>query len=195
MTRELAKVLDRIRDSQDPEALLQELSRCLDTTLSNVITMAAIVKRLEELNYEITVHLPSLPFLRRIAYGQLAAELFASLQGEPLLLEKAAALPLPDQEKVARNVPLKVMEADGKHRMVPPRELTAAEINQLFANGRIRTDAQQVGWLRTRLQRAAAKGAPTPDDLVHVDKRRGGIQVGTRFIPRKELARYLAELE
>lgn len=183
--------LSQIQACDDTQALLKELSAALALTVDSVRKCAAIVRRLEEMG--VTIEITSLPLreLRLIAHGQTCAELFIACGGTPLF-DRTKSLPMPDQLRVAKNEPLKVMELDGDHRMVPPLSMSSFEVSKVFGRNSIRNDAEQISWMRSRQERMAAPRSIEPS--VAVDKRRSGIVVGDVFIPRKELARYLVEL-
>jgi hypothetical protein len=192
--REMQGELNRLLACDDAQQLMAELESSLAVTLRNVVKIAAIVRRLEELGVEISLKLAILPLIRRIAYGQLVPELFVNLQGNSALLDRAASLPIPDQQRIADNTPVKVMMPDGDHRMVPPLSLTRREITQVFGKGKLRDDAEQVGWLRERMQMEQAKAATTGEAPVLLDRKRMGIVANGHFISVSDLARYVAEL-
>lgn len=194
VSSEMQREISRLSVCDDPSQLIEELVGALEITVEQVVKMAAIIRRLDELGVEITIPIGPLPFLRRIAYGQMMPELFVNLQGDTTLLERVSTLPRPDQERVSQNKPFKVMSIDNDHRMVPPLSMTRQEIKQVFGIGKVRDDAEQVGILREQIQKSRIKQMDIPTEAVKVNKRRGGVEVGKLFIPRKELARYLAEL-
>jgi hypothetical protein len=157
--------------------------------------MAALVRQLEELGHEVQIELGPLPFLRKIAYGNMIPELYVALECDPQLLSRAGSLPTPDQERIARNEPLKVMELNGDHRLVPPLSMTRREIAQVFAKGRVRSESEQVGWLKDRARREQQKSFPLGDEaIVKIDRKRRGIVANGLFVPAADLAHYLGEL-
>lgn len=175
----------------DVQKLTEMLHETLSITINSVVRLAAIVKRLEELGAEVSLASPILPYIRRIAHGQILPELFVSLQGDQALLDKAATLAIPDQRRFAENKPLKVMALGGNHRMVPAQLLTRREIRQVFGRGKLRTDTEQIGWLNDD----AIKKLPSAHaSEVVLDKRRGGILVNGTFVSATDLAHYLSEL-
>tara|TARA_R110000824_G_scaffold526_3_gene3325 strand:+ start:373 stop:999 length:627 start_codon:yes stop_codon:yes gene_type:complete len=188
---ELKGELKTIATSDDAEWLLAQLSDALAITTHHVIKVAALVRRLDECGVEIEIDFTLIPLLRKVAYGQVLPELIVTLQGAESLLRKAAALSISDQTKIAHNVPLTVMQTGGEHRNVPPLSMTSREIRQVFANGKLRSDAEQIGWLSDeREKHQAAKGT---SDVV-LDRKRGGITVNGTFIAASDMARYLGEL-
>lgn len=180
--------------SSDTQLLLEALRECHGQFFKNLSRMAAIVRRLDELGVEVAIENSMLSYVRLIAHGQLSQSLFATWHCEPKLLECARQLPIPLQEKIADNEALKVMGLDGDHRMVRPGDMTQAEMKQVFAGKRLRTDAEQVGWLRERMQKIAAKSQPKEGPGVTLDRRRKGIVANGLFIHLTELASYVSSL-
>lgn len=189
-----ALTLDDISSCNDTELLLSGLRECAESLLSNIMRTAAIVRRLDELGVEVAIENSLLPYIRLIAHGQMSANLFVALSGDPPLLEKAIRLPIPVQDQIANNEPFKVCELGGDHRMVRPLDMTARERNQVFRGKRLRTDAEQVGFLREHMERDAIKNKPDQERLITLDRRRNGIVVNGLFIPVAELAGYIASL-
>lgn len=190
---ELPADLEAIRNATDGQWLIGELRHSLELSVQHVIRMAAIVRRLEELNIEVNIKIGPLPFLRKIAYGNMSPELYVALEGNAMLLAKAGSLPTPDQDRVARNEPFKVMGLDGDFRMVPPLQMNRHEANQVFATGRIRSETEQVGYLRERLQKQQIE--EREESLVHLSRKRKGVVVsGPAFLSLIELKHFVAEL-
>jgi hypothetical protein len=177
----------------DVERLIAEVRDCFRYTVESIIRLAVRVRRLEELGVEVQARIESaaVPLLRRVAYGQLAPELLVSCQSNVGLLNKAGMLPLPDQRKIAANEPMKVMEIDGDHRMVPPFSMTWREVRQVFGKGAVRSDGEQIGLLREQASRRKRAPEKAP---VMLDRKRGGIIVGDCFISASAMANYLADL-
>lgn len=199
MSTEVAKqalIADRneILASTDSKWLLGQLQESLESSVRHIVRMSLIVRRLDELGVQVELPIASLPYLRKIAHGNLSAELFVALDGHNTLLRAASTLPAPDQEKIAKNEPIKVMGLNGDHSMVPPLSMTTAQIAQVFGFGRIRSDAEQVGHLREKLQDKDAAAVKTVGDSVRIDRKRKGIIVGQTFIPLVVLQQHVAEL-
>ncbi len=191
--RQFAGEVDLIMRCEDHGELLTGLKEALEVTLRAVILTAAYVRRLDDLGIEIPSRFEKagLSYYRLISHGQILAELFVTLCTERNLLSKASQLPLPQQRRIAANEPLKVMELGGDHRMVPPLAMTGCEITQMFTRGRLRSEGEQIGYLKDRMQ--LERTAPG-DELVSLDKKRGGIVVRGVFVSATDMAHYLAEL-
>lgn len=188
---EMTAELKKIAKSDDAEWLLAQLSDALAITVKHVIKVAALVRRLDECGVDINIDFTLIPTLRKVAYGQVLPELIVTLQGADSLLRKAAALPINDQIKIAQNLPLTVMQTGGDHRVVPPLSMTTREIRQVFGSGKLRTEAEQIGWLSDEREKSqASKGVAE----VALDKKRGGIVVNGTLITASDMVRYLGEL-
>ena len=189
---DLRRDIERIQQIHDLDMLLNELRECLTYTLKGVITLAALVGQIEAVNGEIPFDWAGLPFIRLIAHGQMVADLYVTLQGDQVLLEKSSTLPIPEQKKIALNEPIKVMLPDGDHLMVPPLALSRAQTSQVFARRKIRSEAEQVMWLRERKPR---EDAVSPDECVHIDRKRGELVIlRPPKLSKADLVRYLGEL-
>lgn len=192
--RGMLKDLTEIGKCEDIATLRKDLIRTLSVTVEQIVRLAAIVRRLEELGDDLSdVELSLLPQLRKVAYGQLLPDLVLELQGRPSLLRKVSALPLPDQRKIATGVPLKVMQGDGDHRLVPPLKLTDSEVSQVLGDDHIRDEGEQASWLRDRESRTRTPEKHNRSE-VYVDMKARGIRVLDVFIPASDLAHYLSQL-
>jgi hypothetical protein len=181
-----------VMQSSDGTWLLAELQKSFDTSVQHIVRMAAIVRRLDELGVAIEVESSVLPYLRKIAHGNLSPDLFVTMQGNKSMLNIASTLPAPLQKQIAKNEPIKVMSTNGDFRMVPPLSMTTKEVSQVFAFGRVRDEAEQVGYLRGKLQE---KEAPAPTgEIIHIDRKRKGIVVGKTFVSLPELKSFVEAL-
>jgi hypothetical protein len=190
----MTMTLAEIGTTDVAETLLQQLAECSCDLLRNVERMAAIVKRLDELGVRVAIENSLLPYIRLIAHGQLSSELFITCSGDMSLLEKAMRLPMPLQKQVACNEPFKIMDLGGDHRMVRPLDMTKRERRQVFVGKRLRTETEQIGWLRDQERAAKLRHAAPDEPEVSIDKKRRGIVVSGKFISLPELLNYIAAL-
>lgn len=191
---ELRSELEEVATWTDVGQLTSYLDDAFRLTISGVLRAAAAVRRLRELGADITAGVGVAPFLERIAHGQLDPELFINLQGRTQLLTKAASLPLPLQREIAADKPVRVMELGGTHRMVPPSDLRPKEIAQVFDNGRLRSDGEQVGYLRERLAETSTI-EPAEDPAIRLDRKHKRVWIPcARYLSEAEIVGLLAEL-
>jgi len=195
MPAELKQEVAAIEQMQDCLELRKMMIDALSLSVEQIIRLAAIVRRLEELGDDLSdMNFTLLPQLRKVAYGQVLPELVVNLIGKPLLLRKACALPIPDQQRIAADDALKVMESGGDHRMVPVSKMSGRDINQVFGPDCIRDDAEQASWLREKANAKPPTEAKWDREKIYLDRRRQGLVVGKRFIPASDLAHYLSQL-
>ena len=180
----------------DDDQLEQALASELRATTEHFIRLASIVRVLEDRGRDLSnIRLGMMTYIRKIAYGQVVPDLVAQYQDKPLVLDRLAQLPPPEQARIASGGTVKVMVVEGSgttFRMVSPRDMSADEIRQVFDRGRIRTEAEQVSLIRSR---------PTFQQVripvgVKLDLRRKGIIVSgdDLFIPLKQLSEIVAQL-
>jgi hypothetical protein len=77
---------------------------------------------------------------------------------------------------------------------VRPLDMSRTEKRQVFAGKRLRTDAEQVGWLREKEQAAKLRHMAPDEPDVMIDKRRRGIVVSGKFISLADMLNYVAAL-
>ena len=177
--------------------LVKELTRLMASTIDNVYRMAAAVRKADELEVALPEHMKQMHWLRRIAYGQMAPELYVKHQDRIQLVDRAARLAMPEQQQIASDEPVEVgvfdQAGEYTHRMIRPSAMTKEQVNQVFARDHIRDLAEQ----RSYAEKRAGKCTAPRNQGVVVDAKRGRIIVSGENVPitRKELARYLATLE
>lgn len=161
--------------------------------------MAAIVRELEDRGEDLSqLRLGMTRYLRKIAYGQVSPEVVVRFGEYPLLVDRVAALPTPDQQKLCSGEPVRLMlltERGTDHRMVDPLALNRHQIAQIFDRDRIRTDAEQVAWIEGRAPRLQQDRKRPKKQRVRADADRGGIIVGRAFATLDEVLHALAELK
>jgi hypothetical protein len=179
----------------DAPRLAAEFRQVMAKTAANVARMAAIVRRIEEHDPEQldTLGFPSwVRLLRRVAYGQVLPEVVANTTGR--LRHVAASLPGPEQKRIAADEPLRVVElaADGPtYRQLRPSQLDDRQIQQVFARDGVRSEAEQVTYLRERAEREPKREKPPV--LVNT-RRRCLVITRPTEIAANELTRYLEQL-
>lgn len=190
--------LDLIR-SCSTEELHQQLAQALSSTAQNLIRMAAIVRELEDRGEDLSqLRLGMTRYLRKIAYGQVSPQVVVRFGEYPLLVDRVAALPTPDQERLCSGEPVRLMlltEHGTDHRMLDPLALNRHQIAQIFDRDRLRTDAEQIAWLEGRQPRLQQDRKRPKKQRVRADPERGGIVVGRAFASLDEVLHALAELK
>lgn len=180
--------------SVDTAKLKKELESAVRATAAIILRMAAIVRLLEERGEDIsTFRFGIIPHLRRIAYGQVLPEVIVHFQGQPMLMDRVAGLPLADQNRILSGEPIRIVQVDGgnmEHRTVPAENLTRDEILQVFGKSGIRNDAEQLAVVRARKERAPKR---TQSNII-VDFKRGGILVNGLWISKADLIMYVQRL-
>lgn len=179
--------------SMSTEELKDELKRHWEVGVDRIIRVSAIIRILEDRGEDLSdVRNGMLHYFRKVAFAQLLPAVIEKFVGQPLLLNRAAAMPISDQERLIADSPLKLMSIEnGKtdHRMVEPTKLRAAEIRQIFARDHLRDEGEQVSWLREK--RVASRVASSE---VEVDTKRKELVVGGVRITLSELITYLARI-
>lgn len=136
----------------DAPRLREELAKAFRVTVEQIVRMAAIIRLLEDRGENLDdIKSSMLGNLRRVAYGQILPDVMVRFQSVPLLLNRVSMLPIPDQQRLLSDEPIKVMILEnGKtdHRLVRPLKMSKSEIQQVFAGEHLRDDGEQVSWLR-----------------------------------------------
>ena len=190
----IRRQLEQINACEDVASLAKQLEEAGKGTLENIVVIGACMRRLRELGAEVQLGAWWYPYAERVANGQIDPRLVLTLLGCQRFLNIAAQLPLPDQARIAANEPIKLMTANGDHRMVQPLSMVKEEIDQVFEAGRIRSDAEQVGWIKARDDRrkAAASIETNLKDVYEILK--NGVKIGGVFVSKPQLKRILAQI-
>lgn len=92
--------------------------------------------------------------LRRIAYGQLRAELLVRYCDNLTLVKRLGTLPIVDQDRIIEDggVRMLVHGSDGtpSHAILDPGDMTPDQVRQVFAPDHIRSDEQQASIIYDR---------------------------------------------
>lgn len=181
-------------NSLSTDELRRELATSLAGTATHLVRLAVIVRTLEERGEDLAdLKIGLLSYLRRIAYGQILPEVVVRFAEYPSLVRRIAALPIPEQLRLAQGepVPVAIRTEDGSidHRLMDPLSLSGSQVAQVFSSDRIRTAAEQITAIETRRPRRRKK-----EGRVRVDRERGGLVFGRSFFPHGEILAALAEL-
>jgi hypothetical protein len=188
--------LQRQYEQFNEDELFAEIRRRASLTAENLLHLAILVvmaekrgygERLQQMRWTL------LPYLRRIAYGQVRPQLVADFAGSSGVLRKLTALPLPEQDRVLKGgIPVVFREGgQTQKRTVPVAKMSYQEINQVFATDHIRDEGEQLSYLTSRPAPIEVKA--TAGYLI--DRKRRGIVVSGVFISRKEMQAALKELD
>jgi hypothetical protein len=185
----LALVIPKDLVHLDAPALREELTRALAVTADNLRRLAAIVYLLEERGEDLgEIRIGLLDYLRRIAHGQVLPETVVRFGEWPRLMRIAAALPLPDQQRLATGAPVVLVvrrEAGAfDRREVDPLQLTGRQLTQVFGPDGLRDEPAQCLLLEDRGLPAKKTATRTPTRFGHctADVKKGGIRVGKHFV-------------
>ena len=145
--------LDQLMEMSVPE-LRRKLTECLSRTVDELKEAANIVRALEEKGEDLSDLRSGLfNYLRLIAYDQLLPEVVVRFAGSPALMRNVAALPLPDQKRLADGGQIELAVRRGTKfdtRNVAPVDLNKEQFHQVFAGGRIRSVQEQMAQLEAR---------------------------------------------
>jgi hypothetical protein len=180
------------------EELRAALAKIMATTVAQLVRLAWIVRLLEERGEDLSdLRVGLIPYLRQIAYGQIVPEVVMRYAEHPAIVQAIASLPLSDQERLGRgeHVPLAIQREDGAvaHHMVDPISLQRNQVRRVFARDRIRSAEEQVILLEERPERRPPPADPVIGGL-QVDRKRGGLVVGRRFVPVATITEALSQL-
>lgn len=190
----------RILAAMSTAKLRAELSRVLDLTAKNLMRLALIVRALEERGEDLSdLRLGLLTYLRQIAYGQVLPEVVVRFAESPLLVRAIAALPGPDQRRLASGEPVPLVVARGEHghdiRMADPLKMTGEQIRQVFGKGRLRDEAEQVLMMEGSAGKKISRSRPRNKvGSIMVDRRNRGLVIGKEFVPVAQVIEALALL-
>lgn len=180
------------------DELRDQLATQIQLTADHLLATALIIRELEERGEDLSdLKLGLLPYLRRIAHGQVVPELVVRYAGFPALINRLASFPLPEQRRIAAGEPvdLLVLRGEGSDtRRVDPLHLTRDQLYQVFATDHIRTAAEQAAMLEDLRNRPKAVKRPKRS-RVRADAERGGVVVGRSFAALEDVLHALAELK
>ncbi len=184
--------LVKFRAMEVPE-LKQMLADGLGMTATSLLRNACLVQVLEEKKEDLSalrIGRDLLNHLKKIAFGQMLPEVLVHFASKPNLVTAVGNLPLDAQRRLVSGEPVEliVLGDDGKRtsRMADPLKMTQRQVKQVFSREGVRDSASQHLVLDDRREKA---GLPIPETVcgLKIDKVRGGIVVGRKFIPLADL--------
>jgi hypothetical protein len=189
----------RILSAMGTDQLRKELSRAIELTARNLMRLALIVRALEERGEDLSdLKLGLLSYLRQIAYGSVLPEVVVRFAESPSLVKAIAALPAPDQARLAAGESVPLVVARGEHghdvRRADPLRMTAAQVRQVFGQGRLRDEAEQILVLEGEPARVARGRTKAKIGSITVDRRNGGLVIGREFVAAAQVVEALAIL-
>jgi len=177
--------------------LRRMLAEGMQETADSIRRVAMIVRELEDRGEDLTdLKLSMLTHLRRVAYGQLAAEAVVRFGGYPLLLQKISQYPLPDQRRLASGHAIELaVVTDGKidYRKADPLHLSGEQVRLVFANDHIRRPEEQAAILSDPAK-TPVKRRVRQVKRIKIERERGGLIVGRAFVSHADVLSALAEL-
>lgn len=181
------------------DTLRAMLSKSLERTARELTRLAWIVRILEERGEDLAdLRIGLLSYLRQIAYGQVLPEVVVRFGSAPTLVRAIAALPSPDQRRLADGEPVPMVVREGDtytHRLVDPLKMSGGQVRQVFASDHVRDEGEQI----LRLQDRAAAKPPAPKNprakgKIALDPKGRGIWVGRTLVPTALVVELLAEM-
>lgn len=141
---------DWINGSNDIERILEAIHSGLALTVEGMRIAAKGVVRLEKLGQynrliEIGLTPKQIVTFRRIGQGELLPEVCLNFKSS--VADKVARLHIDEQKKLVDGHPIKVMLPGGDSLMVDAHRLKPKQAQQVFDDGFIRDDADQIAYL------------------------------------------------
>lgn len=177
--------------------LRDQLAGQLQLTADHLLRLALIIRELEDRGEDLSnFRLGLMPYLRQIAYGQVAPEIVVRYAGFPSLIQRVSRFPMPDQVRIASGEPVPLVVLRGEKtdvRQVDPLHLTREQLHQVFAQDHIRSVSEQAVIAEQRLLEPP-KPVRTKRSRVKADPERSGIRIGRAFGALEEVLAALAQL-
>lgn len=178
--------------------LLKALHESFGATVTNLVRLAMIVRALEARGEHVPCLDPSLDrYIRQIAYGNLLPEVVVRYSSVPSLMRLVALLPTPDQQRLAKGEPIKVVEVQNGQtttRLVDPLKMSREQRDRVFTDGRIRDEAEQANLL-ARNGREVPKSPPVQRGPITVDRVRKKVRVNGREVELAAIVDAFASLQ
>jgi len=199
----LAETMARIDACRDRDELQEIFDERLQTTEDGVLVMAYAYRNGQVTNRPIEMADDLESTLRQIIENRVSAALACSRKVSSRLFDLAKRLPLRDQDKVARDEPIRVERPDeGTHAMMPPSKLIAqpALWKQAVGPRGFRTTAEQLEYdnAQKAARRCATSDAPirSPRRPWHLDTNQERALIpGPASLSLAQVRRLVAEME
>lgn len=190
--------LEAFAREDDCEKLVRQLQVLRGLTAEAFLYSAAIVRRLREKNYPIPMKGDAIRTLDLIASGRLLPEVAEKWHHSPKLIRNAALMDEEQQLRITNDEPFQIADLEGTHRLVGPCDLTEDDITQLFDKDRLRSEQEQISWLRDQQRERQLRNAASVDSDIEIDTARGCVIIhgvhGDKKLTVTELGRIIAEL-
>ena len=190
--------LQRIGECNAVPELIEELQRCCLGGLELWIKAAAILARIKKLSPDVDIRIDVGRYLSRMNIpgrrGPLLPELFSAMMSRPRLLDTVMRYPFSEQRTLADHQPVKVFSESGDHRLVSWELMAKLERDQVFGRDHIRTESEQLSWIREQRSKEKIRNSTLDTCPVIVDKKKKCIIVNGYSMSFKELMRYASEI-
>jgi hypothetical protein len=174
-------------DDWDETELRAELAKRLGLTAENLMHAAAIWSVLERKGADLSGLKDGMSlYLPHIAAGTVLPELVVAFASRPVLLRKLARLTPGDQRRMVDGENVELVLRPGENVQRPVRLLSAREVNQVFGDGTIRTDREQLA-LINQVAPPWKPGKPVKRGKVVVDRTRALVSIGRSSAPLTDL--------
>jgi len=175
------------------------LQQGLKLKAKQFVEWAVAIRILEAAGEDLSdCRMPLLPYFRKIAHGQLIAEVLVYFADEPKLYNIIGEFDIAQQLEFVkgRHVPVVVCSEDGKrtNRMADPRCLTPRQRKQVFGKGTVRSEAEQNLRLDDLNSRAAGL-RPRDYGTIGVDRATGELILDGKRYPAKQIRAALKLLD
>lgn len=179
--------------------LYSQLAECMRVTAESLVKTAAIVMELEARGEDLSrLRIGMMRYLKRIAAGELSADVVVKFSGFPLLLNHVSQLPSGQQKLLAsgEKIAIASRSPSGEYssRMVDPLDMTAEMVYQVFDQGRIRSWEQQIPRLESQLQKQRKRTAAKQGKIWY-DAEQSTLRVGRYSIPVDEVLEALGNAQ
>jgi hypothetical protein len=185
-----------ITSSNDVQRLMKAALDGLGITAKGMTMTAMAIRRLEEIGEHEAIRdagftSQQLAMLRKIADGRLLPEVV--LNFDSFIRKRLQSLPVDVQKRLIDGERITVMLPGGDSMKRSISELMPLQAKQVFGDGFIRNDAEQIAFLAEQSQREAVV-KPVPSDAMIDRKRRLLVVTGPKEFTERELIGFIAEL-